>query len=204
MRRSQCIQPAFRFIASLLSGLCFLIFSSSALAQSQWPYDPGPLYPFGAPNPNQSDPEARIFDRLIGEHECIQKRTSWPDKKVTEGEARWVWYHDMNGFGIRDIFRFGRGAPASQRVFNPQTKQWHVWYFVGQKFYYAGEWIGGAKGDKLVFEKPDEKLGDKTILSRLEYYDITATSFKWHSLNLDPETGENLFTDWEISCERRH
>ncbi|MEO1202939.1 MAG: hypothetical protein AAFX10_09535 [Pseudomonadota bacterium] len=92
------------------------------------------------------------------------------------------------------------GVSASQRIYNPETQQWHVWYFIGQGFYYAGEWIGGAKGDRLVFEKPDEKVGDRKMLSRLEYYDIDDTGFKWMSSNIDNETGE-VFVDWRITCK---
>ncbi len=187
--------------------VCVLMVASIAIppfsfAENVWPYDPSPLYPFGAPNPAQTDLEARIFDRMIGVHKCRHKRTDYQTREVSEADAIWTWYYDMNGFGIRDHYRYGSGAPASQRVFNPVTKQWHIWYFLGQSFYYAGEWIGGAKGDRLVFEKEDEEIAGRLFLSRLEYYDIERSSFKWKSTNIDNETGE-AFVDWEIACERR-
>lgn len=182
-------------------GLVAAVLFSGASAQNQWPYDPSPLYPFGAPNPTQTDPEARIFDPMIGAHNCTHQRTDYKTRDVSEADAVWAWYYDMNGHGVRDLYRFGEGSPASQRVYNPETKQWHIWYFIGQNFYYANEWVGGADGDRLVFEADDEFNG-REIRSRLEYYDITDTSFEWKSTNIDKETGEE-FVDWTISCKRR-
>lgn len=183
--------------------ICCLGLVCQASAENIWPYDPSPLYPFGAPNPAQTDPEARIFDPLIGVHTCTHERTDYESRKTTTASGNWVWYYDMNGFGIRDYYRFNAGAPVSQRIYDPQKKQWHVWYFIGQGFYYAGEWIGGADGDRLVLEKQNEKMGDRLVLSRLEFSDISDAGFKWRSINVDNETGEE-FVDWEITCRREH
>ena len=187
----------------LLTGLMAL-FSTALAEENRWPYDPSLMTPFGAPNPERSDAEAAVFDRLIGAHECVSTRTNFASGESVVTPASWVWYHDMNGFGVRDVFRVGKSAPASQRVYNPQTKKWHVWYMLGQKYFFSGEWIGGGVGDDIILEKQNEKLGDRTITSRLEFTDITDDGFEWQSGNIDPETGEQLFVDWQISCTRRH
>ncbi len=186
----------------LMGIIVFNFIIGSAFAENEWFYDPSPLYPFGAANPAQTDPEARIFDTMIGVHNCTQQRTNYATRETVEANGIWAWYYDMNGYGIRDHYRFGAGAPASQRVYNPETKQWHVWYFLGQGFYYAGEWVGGREGDRLVFKKHNEKQGDRLVLSQLEYFDITETSFKWKSSNIDNLTGE-VFVDWSIECKKQ-
>lgn len=191
------------------TGLIVLMSASFAAAafednENHWPYDPSLMSPFGAPNPERSDKEAAVFDRLIGAHDCVSTRNNYATGESTQAPGTWVWYHDMNGFGVRDVFRVGQSAPASQRVYNPQTKKWHVWYMIGQKFFFSGEWVGGGVSDKIILEKENEKLGDRTITSRLEFYDITDDGYEWHSGNIDPETGEQLFIDWQISCKRRH
>ncbi len=180
---------------------CATTWPTLAVAGNLWPYDPSPLYPFGLPNPAQTDSEARVFDSMIGAHRCRHERVDYETRKVTRAEAVWTWYYDMNGYGIRDHYRYEQGAPASQRIFNPDTRQWHIWYFLGQDFYYVGEWVGGAEGGKLVFEKADEEIAGRLFLSRLEYYDIRKDSFKWKSTNIDNVTGDE-FVDWRIECER--
>lgn len=107
----------------------------------------------------------------------------------------------MNGFGIRDVYRYGRAAPASQRVFDPAAKQWHVWYFLGQRNFYVGEWVGGGQGDRIVLEQTTEENGRPSI-SRLQFFEIADNSFEWSSTNIDVETREE-FVDWRISCHRR-
>lgn len=175
--------------------------ASSGKTIYEWLYDPSPLYPFGRANPTQTDPEARIFDRFTGTYTCTQERNDQASGKSTKSDGVWVWYYDMNGFGIRDHYRFNAGAPASQRVYDPAKKEWHVWYFMGQTFYYAGEWIGGKVEDRLVFEHEDEALGGRKVLSRLQFFDITDTSYEWTSSSIDNETGE-VFVDWAIHCKK--
>lgn len=174
----------------------------SAAAENLWTHEPSLLFPFGTPNPAQTDPGARIFDPMIGMHDCQHVRTDIATGRQTRADAVWTWRYDMNGYGIRDDYRYGKGAPVSQRIYDPATGLWHVWYFLGQDFYYAGEWVGGRRGDRLVFDKHGEVVGGKTYLNRLEYYDIEANAFKWRSTMIDEDTGEAV-VDWEIGCERR-
>ena len=188
---------------SILALCAWGTLATGAAAENQWPYDPSLSHPFGMPNPAQTDSEARVFDRLIGAHECVSQRHNYQTGESVEAPAMWTWYYNMNGYGVRDVFRLGESAPASQRVYNPGTKEWHVWYMLGQKFFFAGEWTGGGKGDDIVLESEGAKLGDKDVISRLEFYDIKKSSFKWRSGNVDLTTGKNLFYDWEISCTRR-
>ncbi|WP_262695737.1 hypothetical protein [Kordiimonas aquimaris] len=165
------------------------------------PYDPSENHPYGRPNPEQKDAEARVFDQFIGTYNCTQKRTNPQTKQITESEATWTWEYDMNGYAVRDKFRYGEAAPVSQRFYNPSTKQWHVWYFLGQQFYYAGEWIGGGKDDRLIFEQKYKDADGEETLSRLEFFNITDTSYNWHSTNIIEKTGE-ISIDWEIACKR--
>ncbi len=186
----------------LCIAVCCIGTVATAWGDDVWPYDPSPLLPFGAPNPAQTDVEARIFDSMIGVHDCRHVRTDYQTKEKTASNAVWTWYYDMNGFAIRDYYRFGDGAPVSLRIYNAESRNWHTWYFIGQGFYYVGEWVGGKQGDRLVFEKPDEEIGGRLFLSRLEYYDITEHSFRWKSTNYEKDSGES-FVDWEITCQRR-
>lgn len=185
------------FIMLLTVGYMHSALSAAEAGQ----YDPGEDHKFGQPNPAQTDTEARIFDQFIGVYNCTQKRTNPQTKQVTESEATWAWEYDMNGYAIRDKFRYGEAAPVSQRFYNATTKQWHVWYFLGQQFYYAGEWIGGAKGDRLIFEQKYKNANGEQTLSRLEFFNITDTSYNWHSTNIIEETGD-ISVDWEIACTR--
>ena len=183
-----------------LSTLCFTEGNLSA-QDSSWPHDPTPEQPFGSLNPALTDPEAQIFKPLIGIHDCTHVRRSAPGAEPQTATAVWTWYYDMNGYGVRDTYRYDKAAPASQRIYNAPTKQWHVWYFLGQGGYYAGEWVGGASGESIVFEQTTD-VGERSVLSRLQFFDITETSFEWKSSNIDTNTGES-FVGWEISCKRR-
>ncbi len=180
-----------------LSSVTLGLFASD----EKWPHDPTTEQPFGSINPALTDPEAQIFRPLIGIHDCTHIRTSAPGAEPQTSQAVWTWYYDMNGYGARDTYRYGKAAPASQRIYNAQTKKWHVWYFLGQGGYYAGEWIGGANGADIVFEQTT-KVGERSVLSQLRFFDITETSFEWKSSNTDADSGE-VFVDWEISCQRR-
>lgn len=186
--------------AIVISSLCFMTGSVSAV-EDAWPHDPTPEQPFGSINPALTDPEAQIFKPLIGIHDCTHVRTVAPGAEPQSAKAVWTWYYDMNGYGVRDTYRYDKAAPASQRIYNVPTKQWHVWYFLGQGGYYAGEWIGGVSGENIVFEQTAEAAG-RTILSSLQFFDITENSFEWKSSNIDTTTGET-FVSWEISCKRR-
>lgn len=195
-----------RLAVCCLTGALAPVCGHAAPADPAYPpaysYDPGLLAPFGRANPAQTDPQARIFDPMIGVHDCKHRRTDYQSGKVTEQDAVWVWSYDMNGYGVRDVYRYGPAAPASQRIYDPKKKEWHVWYFIGQNFYYAGEWIGGRKDGRLVFEQDTEENG-RPVLSRLEYLNVTEDGFDWKSTNIDKENGE-AFVDWTISCTKRH
>lgn len=191
-----------RYSLCVALGLSLSSISGGLLALDEnWPHDPTPEHPFGSINPALTDPEAQIFKPFIGVHDCTHIRTSAPGAEPQVSDAVWTWYYDMNGYGVRDTYRYGKAAPASQRIYNIPTKQWHVWYFLGQGGYYAGEWIGGASGENIVFEQTTN-VDDRSVLSRLQFFDITETSFEWKSSNIDTNTGET-FIGWEISCKKR-
>jgi len=177
---------------------CSSSITANAKQKNLWPHEPRQMLPFGSANPKQTDAESRIFDQFIGAHKCTQLRLNDTTDKMVSGIGSWVWYHNMNGHGIRDEYRFNHGAPVSQRVYDPVKKEWHVWYFISQGFYYAGEWVGGRKGELLVFEQENS---EGKVQSRLEFFNITSNSYEWKSTNVDVASGDES-VDWEISCER--
>jgi len=161
-------------------------------------YEPSVLQPFGAPHPDRPE-AAKAFDFLIGHNTCIQSRFAYPGGEETRSRFDWVGYYSHGGWAVRD-----EGAPAgsanlSLRIYDPVEGTWHVWYFLAQNGYYAGEWRGGAVGDRIVLEK-DDVLEGRPIVSRLEFWDVTPDSFEWRSSNVEEDGA--AFVDWRISCEK--
>lgn len=164
-------------------------------------YEPSVLQPFGAPHPDRPE-AAKAFDFLIGHNTCVQTRYAYPSGEETTSRFDWIGYFSHGGWAVRDEGAPGGSTNLSMRIYDPAAEAWHVWYFLAQRGYYAGEWIGGAVDaaqGRIVLEK-DDVLEGRPIISRLEFWDITPDSFEWRSSNVEQD-GE-AFVDWRISCEK--
>lgn len=61
--------------------------------------------------------------------------------------------------------------------------------------------VGKVEGEKRYFETPVEKKGDKTIIRRMVFYNITANSFTW-DWEMSNDGGKTWTLEWQILYER--
>lgn len=147
------------------------------------------------------DPNAHIFDPMIGTHRCAHRRTNYDTRETRTYESTWIWERDMRGNAVRDWGDHG-GPNLTLRVYDPDARQWHVWYFLGGAGYYAGEWIGGLTEDgRMIFRFENVDYSERPVTSELEYTNVTEDGFDWQSTDIYNDTGER-FVDWRISCRK--
>ena len=84
-------------------------------------------------------------------------------------------------------------------VFSPADSLWHQAWADNSGGYI--NLIGKVEGEKRYFETPVEKKGDKTIIRRMVFYNITADSFTW-DWELSNDGGKTWALQWQILYER--
>ena len=139
----------------------------------------------------------RIFDRLLGEHQCNSQRIDFATGESVITQFKWIWKRDMNGKAIRD-WNVGLDS-LNLRIYDRENEVWRVWYFTGGNRYSANMWTGGAVGDQIILTIEEVPYGDRIITNQLEFSNISETGFEWLSRNIDTKSGEE-FVDWRIDC----
>lgn len=146
------------------------------------------------------DPAAMAFNAMIGTHQCVHNRTDYETREVTTSETTWTWEYDMGGYAVRD-WNVPGNPSLNLRLYDPQTRLWHVWYYLAGDGYYAAEWVGGPEGDRIVLRYYDVDYHERPVDSVLEYYNISEDGFEWQSRDIYKDTGEE-FEDWHIKCTK--
>lgn len=84
-------------------------------------------------------------------------------------------------------------------VFSPADSMWHQAWADNSGGYI--NMVGKVEGEKRYFETAVEKKGDKTIIRRMVFYNITADSFTW-DWELSNDGGKTWVLQWQILYER--
>ena len=174
--------------------------AASDYRQMETQYDPGPGQPFGKMNP-QASPEVSEFSFLIGRNDCHEERRDpQTGQWQTPGKRIWdaAWY--MNGHAVRDWGSTSGGQTANIRIFDPVDGRWKVSYF-SSPTYSNGIWQGGLQGADIVLTRPQKAPNGTDGESRLTFYEIADTSFRWKG-EWVAEDGSVIYPFWRITCQK--
>ncbi len=185
----------------LLIYILLLAISLPAISQSTM-YDPNPEYPFGRPNPSAPE-EIKEFGEMIGSSECIsiQRRPdgTWLDSlKMT-----WNFKYIMNGTAVQDeVFSEDERYAGSLRQYQADSAKWYVSYYSSRGLPPYPFWTGKRENDKIVLNRPNSVVNNKSGTSRLTFYDLSENSFSWMGEWLSDD-GTIEFVFWKISCNKK-
>jgi hypothetical protein len=159
-------------------------------------HDPNNQVPFGSLNPS-APLETNQFDFMIGKFICN-------DSLLVSGQWRtskaiWESHYALNGYGVRDVYRNENYAGESMRYFNTSKNKWDVFFF-GMPGEHTGLWEGKLEDGKMIMRQKRTGSNEENLESRLIFYDITDSSFKWrggvYNLSDDTET-----INWKITAK---
>lgn len=179
------------------------IFSTLQIFAQIKDYSVSDKYPFGQPNPNAPE-NIKDFEPMIGVCDCksVQRNNdgSWQDTL----NMVWKFKYILNGTAIQDETWHDSGFFATSiRQINTDSLNWVVSYYgtklVNNK---VGVWTGKKESNQIVLKMPQKSPGGLDGLSRITFYDITDTGFKWKGEWVDEkETVKYPF--WTIVCSIR-
>ena len=135
----------------------------------------------------------RLKVRLADNHE-------WED--FTGTSELWL---TMNGLGTVDDnvlnLPSGQYRAMGVRAFNPQTRQWLIWWVDSRNPTTLDPPVaGGFENGVGTFIGPDVNRG-QPVLCRYRWFDITANSAKWDQA-LSPDHGATWETNWVMHFTR--
>ena len=184
----------------LLTTLCFLIAMST---YSQNVYESSEAYPFGQPHPDAPE-QIKDFHPLIGECQCKSESRN-PDQSWAEPiDMIWRWKYIMNGMAVQDETLKNDGKHSgSIRQFIADSSRWYVHYYSSAApSTTLGTWEGNREDNGNIVLYRDQKAPNGMDgYSRLTFYDIDETGYKWIGEWID-QSNTVSFPFWKISCTR--
>lgn len=160
-------------------------------------YEPSPAHPFGRPHP-AAPAELSDFAFFIGAFDCTDSQRG-ADGTMVSFPAIWNGKYFMNGHGIQDQYWAPGFYTSNIRLFDEREGLWKVTFF-SEPGYGTGTWTGGRKGDDIVLTRASKQADGTETVSRLTFYDITETGFRWHGQSV---AGDTVTTNWTSDCTRR-
>lgn len=134
----------------------------------------------------------RLKERLMGSHE-------WEDFAGTSE----LWL-SLGGFGTIDdnVIELPSGTYRAMgiRAFNPDTRQWSIWWLDARRQTIDPPVRGGFKDGKGVFVG-DDTLRDMPVKVRFEWSKITKTTAHWEQ-GLSPDGGKTWEMNWSMEFTR--
>lgn len=162
-------------------------------------YEANEAFPYGRLNPD-APPETKQFDFMVGTCDCQDSLQNPVDGQWYSFKTIWNAKYIMNGYAIQDVGWNPIFSPTSIRVFNTSKQLWEVTYFQMPN-YQTGTWTGSKEGDNMVMKKTTKGPNGASGESRLTFYDITESGFKWKS-EFFGEDG-SYTSGWRIICTKR-
>lgn len=165
-------------------------------------YEPDTAYPYGRLNP--SAPKAvSDYSEMIGSSNCISVQRSQDGTWLDSLDMIWKFSYIMNGTAVQDeVFREGGLYAGSLRQYQSDSAKWYVSYYSSLGLPPYSVWTGNREGNRIVLYKPNSVIQNRSGTSRLTFYDISASRFKWEGEWLSDD-GTIEFVFWRISCEKR-
>ncbi|NER13168.1 hypothetical protein GWK08_06940 [Leptobacterium flavescens] len=139
----------------------------------------------------------KSFDFWVGEWDL-----SWTNAKGTTIKGNNSIVKILDGKVIQENFTDPstgfKGTSIS--VFNPQTKQWHQAWADSQGGYI--DLIGAMDGEKRIFKTKPVQQGDKKVVRRMVFKDISENGFTW-DWESTTDGGENWKLLWRIEYSKK-
>lgn len=88
---------------------------------------------------------------------------------------------------------------TSISVFNPNTKTWHQAWADNNGGYF--NFIGDIEGEKRIFKTLPQTKGDKIIILRMVFHDITSHAFIW-DWESSTDNGMTWKLNWQLFYEK--
>ena len=159
---------------------------------------------FGQPSKN-TPPAFLDFNDLIGIGECNSTRRN-PDGSWQKPEfMTWTWRYIMDGQGVQDESIKDNGNHSGNiRQYVESEGKWYVhWYNSGQPAPTLPTWTGGKKDDGTIVLYRDQKSPQGMEgFSKLTFYDISETGYKWVGEWVD-KAEKIVYPTWRIECEKQ-
>lgn len=110
----------------------------------------------------------------------------------------------LDGKVIQEDFRATEGTMKgylgrSLSVYNPRTGTWHQGYADNQGGYF--NFVGDRDDDRRIFKTEMVMQGEKRIIKRMVFYDITADSLMWDWEGSE-DGGKTWTLRWRIHYKR--
>lgn len=179
----------------------FLLASISVFSQSE--YEASTAFPFGQANP-EAPKQIKDYQALIGECNCKSVSRN-PDQTWAEPvDMTWRWKYIMNGKAVQDetIKADGKNS-GSIRQFIADSSKWYVHYYSsGAPTTTLSTWQGNKdKEGNIVLYKEQNAPNGTEGFSRLTFYDISDSGYKWKGEWID-KAGKINYAFWKIECTR--
>jgi hypothetical protein len=150
------------------------------------------------PSFSQGD-ETTWFDFWVGKWEV-----SWEEAGGKIGKGTNTVTKILDNAVIQENFKALEGSSkgylgTSLSVYNPKRKMWHQGYADNKGGYF--NFIGERRGEKRIFKTDLVISGDKQIIQRMVFYDITETAMTW-DWEASEDGGKTWKLNWRIFYKR--
>ncbi len=187
----------------MINKITFLILISLSVASAQkGDYNSNEQHPYGRINPD-APVQLSDYSEMIGSCECQSVRRN-PDGSWQDTVAMtWNFKYILNGFAVQDETWKSDGVYATSiRQFNTDSLNWVVSYyssiFVSNS---VNVWTGNREQNKIVLKMSQKSPQGYDGFSRLTFYDISDTGYKWIGEWTDP-SGNIVYPFWKIVCRK--
>ena len=146
------------------------------------------------------DTPSEYYDFWLGEWEA-----SWDEGDGIKPHGLNTITKELDSTILVEKFRVTSGGTKgfqgmSISVYNPKNKRWHQAWADNQGTYYNFE--GVAEGDRMIFRTLPREIGDKTVIQRMVFHEITATDFTW-DWESSTDGGTTWNRQWQIFYTRK-
>ena len=185
----------------LLSFIASILLTIVLDGQSQYLFEPSAEHPFGLPNP-EAPKEILDFAPLIGENHCISTSRGGNQEWTEPVDMTWRFKYILNGHGVQDETLKADGQHSgSIRQFIPDSNKWYVHYYstLGPTTILPS-WEGNkTKEEEIILYRPQIAPNGMEGFYKINFYDITDTTFKWLGEWVTPDESFSYPT-WKIEC----
>ena len=175
--------------------MCF-----SVTLAAQYENEVSKEHPYGKPHP-EAPQQIKDFQPMIGKCNC--KSTSRnPDGSWAETvDMIWTFKYIMNGKAVQDeTLKTDGKHSGSIRQFIADSSKWYVHYYSSNfPTTTLPEWEGKKEDDKIVLYRPQKAPNGMEGFSRLTFYDMSKTGYKWIGEWVDT-TEKFIYPTWKIEC----
>lgn len=145
------------------------------------------------------DSESAWFDFWVGKWDV-----TWTEADGKIGKGTNTVLKTLDNTVIQENFRINQGASkgyqgTSLSVYNPKKKTWHQGYADNQGAYF--NFTGERQGEKRIFKTDPVNNGDKQLIQRMVFYDISANSLTW-DWEFSDDGGKTWKLNWRINYKR--